>query len=51
MERLAALVPAQCFNMIRYRGVPAPSASWRGFIIPQEWKKLMPKIQCDASKK
>ena len=33
MERLAALVPAPCFNMIRYSGV---LASWRSFIIPQE---------------
>jgi len=36
MERLAALVPAQRFNMIRYSGVLAPSAAWRSFIIPKE---------------
>ena len=36
MERLAALVPAPRFNMIRYSGVLAPSASWRRPIIPKE---------------
>ena len=29
LERLAALVPAPHFNMIRYSGVLAPAASWR----------------------
>ena len=36
MERLAALVPAPRFNLIRYSGVLAPSASWRRRIIPKE---------------
>jgi len=36
MERLAALIPAPRFNMIRYSGVLAPSAAWRRRIIPQE---------------
>jgi hypothetical protein len=36
MERLAALIPAPRFNMIRYSGVLAPSASWRRRIIPKE---------------
>ena len=36
MERLAALVPAPRFNLIRYCGVLAPSAAWRRFIIPKE---------------
>ena len=36
MERLSALVPAPRFNMIRYSGVLAPSASWRRRIIPKE---------------
>ena len=36
MERLAALVPAPRFNLIRYRGVLAPSASWRRNIVPKE---------------
>ena len=35
MERLAALVPAPRFNMIRYSGVLAPSAAWRQRIIPE----------------
>ena len=35
MERLAALVPAPRFNMIRYSGVLAPSAAWRQRIIPK----------------
>jgi len=36
MERLAALIPAPRFNMIRYSEVLAPSAAWRRRIIPQE---------------
>ena len=36
MERLAALAPAPCFNLIRYSGVLAPSASWRRSIVPKE---------------
>jgi hypothetical protein len=36
MERLAALVPAPRFNMIRYSGVLAPSAAWRRIIVPKE---------------
>ena len=36
MERLAALVPAPRFNLIRYSGVLAPSAAWRRRIIPKE---------------
>ena len=36
MERLAALFPAPRFNMIRYSGVLAPSASWRRRIIPED---------------
>ena len=36
MERLAALVPAPRFNLIRYSGVLAPSASWRRNIVPKE---------------
>ena len=34
LERLAALVPAPRFNMIRYSGVLAPAASWRGRLAP-----------------
>ena len=36
MERLAALVPAPRFNLIRYSGVLAPSSSWRRYIVPKE---------------
>jgi len=36
MERLAALVPAPRFNMIRYSGVLAPSTALRSLITPQE---------------
>ena len=36
MERLAALVPAPRFNLIRYSGVFAPSAAWRRRINPKE---------------
>ena len=36
MERLAALIPAPRFNMIRYSGVLAPSAAWRRRIVPKE---------------
>jgi len=36
MERLAALVPAPRFNLIRYSGVLAPSAAWRRRIIPKD---------------
>ena len=36
MERLAALVPAPRFNLIRYSGVLAPASSWRRIIIPKE---------------
>jgi len=35
MERLAALVPAPRFNLIRYSGILAPSAAWRRRIIPK----------------
>jgi hypothetical protein len=35
MERLAALVPAPRFTLIRYIGVFAPSAGWRRYIIPK----------------
>ena len=34
IEKLAALVPPPRFNLIRYSGVLAPSASWRSLIIP-----------------
>jgi len=34
LERLAALVPAPRFNMIRYSGVLAPAASWRDRLAP-----------------
>jgi hypothetical protein len=34
IEKLAALVPAPRFNLIRYNGVLAPSASWRPHVIP-----------------
>jgi hypothetical protein len=34
MERLAALVPAPRFNLVRYSGVLAPSAGWRSRIVP-----------------
>lgn len=34
LERLAALVPAPRFNMIRYSGVLAPAASWRARLAP-----------------
>jgi hypothetical protein len=36
VEKLAALVPAPRFDLVRYRGVLAPSASWRPLIIPAE---------------
>jgi len=36
IERLAALIPAPRFNMIRYSGVLAPSSAWRRRIIPQK---------------
>jgi hypothetical protein len=35
MERLAALVPAPRFNLVRYSGVLAPSAGWRSRIVPK----------------
>jgi hypothetical protein len=35
LERLAALVPAPRFNMIRYSGVLAPAASWRARLVPR----------------
>ncbi len=34
LERLAALVPAPHFNMIRYSGVLAPAAAWRARLAP-----------------
>jgi hypothetical protein len=36
IERLAALVPAPRFNLVRYSGVLAPSAAWRPLVIPAE---------------
>ena len=33
--RLAALVPAPHFNMIRYSGVLAPAAAWRARLVPR----------------
>ena len=36
MERLAALVPAPRFNLIRYSGVLAPASSWRRIVVPKE---------------
>ena len=36
IEKLAALVPAPRFNLVRYSGVLAPSASWRRYVIPAE---------------
>jgi hypothetical protein len=36
IEKLGALVPAPRFNLIRYSGVLAPSASWRPHVIPPE---------------
>jgi hypothetical protein len=35
LERLAALVPAPHFNMIRYSGVLAPAAAWRDRLVPR----------------
>jgi hypothetical protein len=35
LERLAALVPAPRFNMIRYSGVLAAAASWRARLVPR----------------
>jgi hypothetical protein len=34
IEKLAALVPPPRFNLVRYSGVLAPSASWRPLVIP-----------------
>ena len=34
IEKLTALVPAPRFNLVRYSGVLAPSASWRALVIP-----------------
>ena len=36
IEKLAALVPAPRFNLVRYSGVLAPSAAWRPLVIPAE---------------
>jgi hypothetical protein len=35
VEKLAALVPAPRFNLIRYHGILAPSAAWRPLVIPE----------------
>ena len=34
MERLAALVPMPRANLVRYHGVFAPAAEWRGRVVP-----------------
>ena len=34
LGRLAALVPAPRFNLIRYHGVLVPAARWRRLIVP-----------------
>ena len=36
LEKLAALVPAPRFNLIRYHGVLAPAARWRRLIVPSD---------------
>jgi len=34
MEKLAALVPAPRFNLVRYYGVLAPRSAWRDVVVP-----------------
>src|SRR5213596_2224603 len=36
IEKLAALVPAPRFNLVRYHGVFAPAAKWRADIVPSD---------------
>jgi hypothetical protein len=36
IEKLAALVPAPRFNLVRYHGVFAPAARWRADIVPSD---------------
>lgn len=35
LQRLAALVPRPRLNLIRYFGVLAPNAKWRGQVVPK----------------
>ena len=49
LERLAALVPAPRFNMIRYSGVLAPAASWRARLAPRRQQPVTtPTASCPA---
>jgi hypothetical protein len=34
LEKLAALVPAPRFNLVRYHGILAPRAAWRDAVVP-----------------
>jgi len=36
MKRLAALLPRPRLHLIRFRGVPAPSAKLRAQVVPQQ---------------
>ncbi len=36
IEKLAALVPAPRFNLVRYHGVFAPAAKWRADVVPAD---------------
>src|SRR6266536_2604825 len=36
IEKLAALVPAPRFNLVRYHGVFAPAAKWRADVVPSD---------------
>jgi hypothetical protein len=40
LEKLAVLVPAPRFNLVRYSGILAPSASWRPHVIPTQRELL-----------
>ena len=49
LERLAALVPAPRFNMIRYSGVLAPAAAWRARLAPRRQQPVTtPTSSCPA---
>jgi hypothetical protein len=40
LEKLAALVPAPRFHMVRYHGVLAPAAKWRSRIVPHSQEDI-----------
>jgi len=50
IEKLAALVPPPCFNLVRYHGVLAPAARWRPQVVPYDLKKSgsAPHTGCDG---